>query len=70
MLVAGALASICAAQDAARSASGPSSKNPVIKVEVNQVLVPVVVTDKRGHSVTGLFFVLISKCSKTVSRSP
>lgn len=54
MLVAGALASICAAQDAARSASGPSSKNPVIKVEVNQVLVPVVVTDKRGHSVTGL----------------
>lgn len=37
-------------------ASQPSSTLPAttIKVQVNQVLVPVVVTDKRGHNVTGL----------------
>src|SRR5579864_8580112 len=34
-------------------AAQPSDR-PVIKVEVRQVLVPVIVTDKKGHHVTGL----------------
>ena len=40
---------------AAHAASAtPQAPSATIKVNVNQVLVPVVVTDKHGHSVTGL----------------
>jgi VWFA-related protein len=34
--------------------SKPGAPSPVIKVEVKQVLVPVIVTDRKGHYVTGL----------------
>jgi len=36
------------------TAPGPQRAPTIIKVDVNQVLVPAVVTDKHGHSVTGL----------------
>ena len=36
------------------SPAPPETTGPTIKVEVRQVLVPVVVTDKEGHHVTGL----------------
>lgn len=36
------------------SAQEPPAPSATIKVEVQQVLVPVVVTDKKGHHVTGL----------------
>jgi VWFA-related protein len=34
--------------------AGPAESAPTIKVQVNQVLVPVIVTDRKGHYVTGL----------------
>lgn len=52
VLMAGAL-SLQTLGTAQQSAPGTAAL-PTIKVEVRQVLVPVVVTDKRGHSVTGL----------------
>lgn len=36
------------------SGQAPRAPATIIKVDVNQVLVPVVVTDRHGHSVTGL----------------
>src|SRR5271165_107526 len=36
------------------SAHGQSAEAPVIRMDVRQVLVPVVVTDSKGHHVTGL----------------
>src|SRR5207244_10289923 len=32
----------------------PPAADPVIRLDVQQVLVPVIVTDKKGHHVTGL----------------
>jgi len=43
------LTGIIAAQEPA-----PSNHQPVIKVQVNQVLVPVIVTDRKGHYITDL----------------
>jgi VWFA-related protein len=45
-----------AAQNPTPAQANPASHAPatIIKVNVDQVLVPVVVTDKHGHSVTGL----------------
>ena len=43
-----------APQAASPSPPAAAPATPTIKVEVNQVLVPVVVTDKHGHSITGL----------------
>ena len=56
------LRSACAASIAAavsggayqRSDAAPTAPPPTIRLEVRQVLVPVVVYDKRGHNVTGL----------------
>lgn len=39
---------------ASAHASSPQEEAPAIKVEVRQVVVPVVVTDRQGHHVTGL----------------
>lgn len=36
------------------AASPPQSDNPVIRVDVREVMVPVIVTDQKGHHVTGL----------------
>src|ERR1035438_8084915 len=44
-----ALAGITPAQEPA-----PSTQAPAIKVQVQQVLVPVVVTDRKGHFITDL----------------
>jgi VWFA-related protein len=41
-------------QRSANAAAAPEPSGTAIKVEVRQVLVPVVVTDKEGHHVTGL----------------
>jgi VWFA-related protein len=41
-------------QSAAARPVQPQTAGPTIKVEVRQVLVPVVVTDKEGHHMTGL----------------
>jgi VWFA-related protein len=57
ILLAAALVSPPAcAQSQTPTPTGPAQQPPptVIKIDVNQVLVPVVVTDKHGHSVTGL----------------
>src|SRR5215469_8899199 len=44
-----------ASHAAAQGAAGnPANTDSVIRVNVRQVLVPVVVTDKKGHSVGGL----------------
>jgi VWFA-related protein len=41
-------------QHASNAAAAPDAAGTTIKVEVRQVLVPVVVTDQQGHHVTGL----------------
>jgi VWFA-related protein len=41
-------------QLASRTAPAQSAERPPIRVEVHEVLVPVIVTDKKGHHVTGL----------------
>jgi VWFA-related protein len=46
--------SIQAAQSAPPAQAPDQNRGAIIEVNVNQVLVPVVVTDRHGHSITGL----------------
>ncbi|HEV2381905.1 MAG TPA: VWA domain-containing protein [Terriglobia bacterium] len=48
-----AFAGLCLAGIVAAQEPTPDHQGPTIKVKVQQVLVPVVVTDRRGHFVTG-----------------
>jgi len=41
-------------QSSGSSSSSPASSSSVIRVHVNQVLLPVVVTDRKGHHISGL----------------
>ena len=49
-----ALASLAAAGTMLAQEPTPGNHEPTIKVQVEQVLVPVIVTDRKGHFITGL----------------
>lgn len=48
------LLAVAFAASAQSPAANPASADPTFKLNVRQVLVPVVVTDTKGHSITGL----------------